>query len=156
MTSETFPILWLTGNSGAGKSTVAFAAQKHFNETLEPGASPYARRVVVLDGDEMRATISTEEDLSPEGRRAHNLRVARLAAHLQGQGFLVLVSVIAPFAAVREELNGICNPKWIYVKREGLESEEKPYEAPENPALTIDNDTSSPEESLEALLQILL
>lgn len=122
-------IFWLTGNSGAGKTTVAKLVQKHLPHSI------------ILDGDEMRRTISTEEGFSPEDRRRHNLRVARLAELLSSQGFTVIVSVIAPFASVREELGAICNPHWIYVKRSGLEHENKPYEAPENPDLILDHDS---------------
>ena len=143
-------ILWITGNTGAGKSTLVFAAQQHFNNQ-----SAAAMRIVVLDGDEMRATISESEDLSPEGRRSHNLRVARLAKHLADQGFLVLVSVIAPFQAVREEIQEICDPKWIYIKRSGLETEDKPYEPPQNAGLEIDTDAASKEEGAAQLIEFI-
>ncbi len=149
-----FPVIWLTGNTGSGKSTLAFAMRDYFNEKA-PCDLAAARRVIVLDGDEMRETISTQEDLSPEGRRAHNLRVARLAHLLSEAGFLVLVSVIAPFKSVREELEPICHPLWVHIKREGLGSEDKPYEPPENPALVIDNDNLSIEESREQLQEFL-
>lgn len=134
-----FPILWLTGNSGAGKSTLAFAARTFWNEEQDP-SHPLARRVVVLDGDEMRETVSRDEGFSPEDRRKHNMRVARLAALLRDSGYLVIVAVIAPFASVREELQVMCDPMWIYIKRSGLGAEDRPYEAPENPDLLIDND----------------
>ncbi|MCA9371114.1 MAG: adenylyl-sulfate kinase, partial [Candidatus Peregrinibacteria bacterium] len=154
-TAERFPIFWLTGNTGAGKSTLATAAEKHFNGST-PVWSSAARRVVVLDGDEMRETVSTEEDLSPEGRRRHNLRVARLAALLQQKGFLVVVSVIAPFEEVRKELSAICDPLWVHVKREGLASDEKPYEEPKTPDCVIDHDVADPEEAARSLIDFIL
>lgn len=137
--NKRFPVLWLTGNTGAGKSTLAFGIREHLNEQLPP-AHPLARRVVVLDGNEMRATISVDEGLSPKDRRTHNLRVARLAQLLSESGHLVVVAVIAPFASVREELQSICDPVWVYVKRSGLEAEDRPYEPPEYPDLLINND----------------
>ena len=106
---------------------------------------------MVLDGDEMRETISTHEDLSPEGRRSHNLRVARLASLLSKQGMIVLVCVIAPFEAARKEATEICSPHWIYVKRDGLDAPDRPYEPPANPELTLNHDTMTKEESLIAL-----
>ncbi|HVW66142.1 MAG TPA: adenylyl-sulfate kinase [Candidatus Peribacteraceae bacterium] len=139
MTTRRLPILWLTGNTGAGKTTLATAAESYFNEH-QPVSCDCARRVVVLDGDDMRATISTEETLSASDRRKHNLRVARLAAHLQQRGFLVIVAVIAPFQSVRDEIQPICNPRWIYVKRSGLGAADRPYESPLDPDLIIDND----------------
>ena len=143
-----FPVVWLTGNTGAGKSTVAFSARDHFK-------SDPSRNIIVLDGDEMRETISIDESLSPEDRRKHNIRVARLARLLQSQGFLVLVSVIAPFEEVRKEIRQICDPLWVHVKKSGLEAEDKPYEEPKKPSLVIDNDVLSAKEAKEKLVAYL-
>jgi adenylylsulfate kinase-like enzyme len=145
-----FPILWLTGNTGAGKSTLAEGLEKFINEELD-ALHPLARRLIVLDGDDMRATISTDATLSAEDRRKHNLRVARLADHLRSRGFFVVVAVIAPFESVRKELDEICNPVWVYVKRSGLEKNDRPYEAPENPTLTIDHDELNIEDAQKYL-----
>lgn len=139
------PVIWLTGNSGAGKSTLAFGIRDEFNEHPNPH-SPLHRRVIVLDGDEMRATVSVDEGFSPEDRRRHNLRMARLANLLSEHGFIVIVSVIAPFESVRQELKDICNPIWVYIKRSNLEAFDRPYEAPHHPALIIDNDILSIEQ----------
>jgi adenylylsulfate kinase-like enzyme len=139
MTFHRFPILWLTGNTGAGKTTLANGLEQHINEELSSD-HPLARRCIVLDGDDMRATISTDETLTPEDRRKHNLRVARLAAHLQSRGFLVVVAVIAPFASVREEIASICDPVWIYIRRESDVHPDRPYEAPASPDVVIDHD----------------
>ena len=149
-----FPILWLTGNSGAGKTTLAEAFEKHWND--RPADShPLSRRVLVLDGDEMRSTISERDSLSAEDRRTHNLRVARLARLMQRKGFLVVVAVIAPFADVREEISQLCKPLWIYIKRSGLSAPDRPYEIPTHPAYTIDNDMLTKEESLLELLAFM-
>ena len=153
--SKRFPVLWLTGNTGAGKSTLAEGMKEYFNEQEASGSSA-DRRVVVLDGDEMRATVSRDEGLSPEDRRKHNLRVARLANLLSDHGFLVIVAVIAPFSGVREELQVLCNPTWVYVKRSGLGAEDRPYEPPETPDLTIDNDVATIEEGREILKEFIV
>lgn len=134
-----FPVLWLTGNTGAGKSTLAEGLERYINEELDD-SEPVARRLIVLDGDDMRATISVGATLSAEDRRNHNLRVARLAAHLRDRGFLVLVAVIAPFESVREEAGEVCDPVWIYVKRSGLDAADRPYEEPIDADFTIDHD----------------
>lgn len=151
-TNPRFPVVWLTGNTGAGKTTLAAGVQAHFDAET---SHPMARRVIVLDGDEMRATVSVDEGLSPEDRRRHNLRVARLAGHLRDQGFLVVVAVIAPFDAVRNELQDICDPQWVYVKRSNLEAADRPYEAPDHPAIIINNDESSIEDGRQQLIQYL-
>ncbi|MBI3336883.1 adenylyl-sulfate kinase [Candidatus Peregrinibacteria bacterium] len=139
------PVVWLTGNSGAGKSTLAFGIRDYLNEQTKL-ESPLHRRVIVLDGDEMRATVSVDEGFSPEDRRRHNLRMARLANLLSEHGFVVIVSVIAPFERVRQEVQDICNPVWVYVKRSNLEAADRPYEPPISPALLIDNDLLSIDE----------
>lgn len=149
-----FPVIWLTGNSGAGKSTLAFGVRDILNEKLDT-SHPLARRAVVLDGDEMRASISVDEGFSPEDRRKHNLRVARLADLLSQSGHLVIVAVIAPFSAAREEVRQICNPQWVYLKRSGRTTEDRPYEAPENPGLIIDNDIASIEEAQGILMNFI-
>lgn len=146
-----FPILWLTGNSGAGKTTLAEAFERHWNKESALD-HPWSRRVLVLDGDEMRSTISTEESLSAEDRRRHNLRVAKLAALMQKKEFFVVVAVIAPFVSVRTEIDALCNPLWIHLTREGLSAPDRPYEIPENPAHSIDNDALSKDEALVSLL----
>ena len=123
-------IYWLTGNSGAGKTTLAYGVKDKL-------------KAIVLDGDEMRATISKDEGLSPEDRHKHNMRVARLANLLSMQGFPVIIAVIAPFTATRAEIDKICKPRWIYIKRSGLGAEDRPYEEPLNASLTINNDKLS-------------
>lgn len=150
-----FPIFWLTGNTGAGKTTLARSIEKYFNEESSV-AHPAAKRVIVLDGDEMRATISTQDSFSAEDRRTHNLRVARLAKLFQSKGFLVIVSVIAPFEKVRSEIDQICDPLWVYLKRSHLEAKDKPYEFPTHPVLVIDQDVLSVSEGSERLLKYII
>jgi|CXWL01.1.fsa_nt_gi adenylylsulfate kinase len=134
-----FPIIWITGNMNAGKTTLAKGIEHEYNESINP-IFPLARRVVVLDGDEMRSSISLQETLSADDRRKHNLRVARLARVLQSHGFFVVVAVIAPFRSVRAEIDALCEPVWVYVKRSLPEHVDRPYEIPESPACIIDND----------------
>ena len=132
-------ILWLTGNSGAGKTTVARNFIKRFP-------------AVILDGDEMRASISTDKGFSLTDRLSHNMRVARLAKVLQEQGQNVLVAVIAPTHKIRKEIEKICSPGWIYIKRESIPYDpERPYEPPDKPDLTIDNDALTETEATEVL-----
>jgi cytidyltransferase-like protein len=136
-------ILWLTGNSRAGKTTLARNLQKRLP-------------AVILDGDEMRMSISTDKGFSLTDRLEHNKRVARLARVLQEQGQNVIVSVIAPTHRIRSTVDKICRPKWIYVKRESLGYDpEKPYEPPENPDLTVDNDTLSEDDAAEQVWKFL-
>ena len=107
---------------------------------------------VVLDGDELRASISTDLGFSKEDRDEHNMRVARLAKVLNGQGFNVVVSVIAPFQSTRDKITELINPFWIYIKG-GKIGEDMPYEVPNNPDLTIDPSEESLLASLETVIK---
>jgi len=129
-------VIWLTGKSGAGKTTIA----KRLQEDID---------CVFLDGDEMRKSISTKAGFSREDRKEHNLRVARLAKELAKQKNVV-VPVIAPMKDVRKEIDGICSPVWVYVKRELPEREGHFYEEPED-YFTVDHDALSVEESVSAI-----
>lgn len=120
-------IVWFTGNSGAGKSTLAKAVRKYFSHS------------VWLDGDALRRTISLDKGFSAADRQTHNLNVARLANMLSRQGHLVLVSVIAPFQELRRSVGRICDPAWIYVKRDLPSDDARPYEEPVD-EFTILND----------------
>jgi len=129
-------IVWLTGPSGAGKTTVA----KELSEYLD---------AIILDGDEMRESISLGAGFSREDRTEHNLRVARLAEQMAKQSN-VIVSVIAPIKETRELINDICHPAWVYLKRTVPEREGHFYEEPDaddTRYLTIDHDEVTAEES---------
>jgi len=118
-------IIWLTGNTEAGKTTLAKAMkEKLFNYTI-------------LDGDEMRDSISIGAGFSKEAREEHNLRVARLAKVLQAQGQNVIVAVIAPFQSTRDKINEIIDCDWVYI-RGGKVGEQYPYEIPANPNSIVD------------------
>ncbi|MFM2357716.1 MAG: adenylyl-sulfate kinase [Candidatus Parcubacteria bacterium] len=132
-------VIWLTGNTGAGKTSLAYLLKERL-------------KAVVLDGDEMRASISTDLGFSKKDREEHNLRVARLAGILNQQGSNVVVSVIAPFRTTRTKISKLINPYWIYVKG-GKEGKSTPYEVPRKPDLTIDPAKNSPLESLEKIVK---
>lgn len=135
-------ILWLTGNSGAGKTTLARFLCRHDHRRL------------MLDGDEMRASISVGAGFSKEDREEHNLRVARLAAVLEKQGFVVIVSVIAPFASTRAKIDGLIHPVWVYIERNLPADPNKPYEPPGGVPF-INTDRHSVVECAEYLEQII-
>ncbi len=131
----THEIIWLTGQSGSGKTTLARALQKKIGGVL-------------LDGDEMRETISIGTGFSEKNRHEHNMRVARLAMALSKQT-KVIVSVIAPFAKTRREISTLIKPTWIYVRRKSnSRGSEYPYEIPKKPHLMIDSDAATPAENV--------
>jgi len=108
-------IIWISGNTGSGKTYLA----NHLK--------PYIPNVIHLDGDIMRG-VWTDLGLSKKDRWENNLRNARLAKVLHDQTFNVIVSVIAPYIKLREEIDEICRPIWIYMP--SIQQENADYESP--------------------------
>ncbi len=133
-------IIWLSGPSGAGKTTVAKAIARQVDCTI-------------LDGDEMRKSISLEEGFSKEDRKRHNYKVARIADVLSIQR-PVIVSVIAPQKEVRMVIDMLINPVWVYVKRELPEREGHFYEESfvGQSHTSVDHDKLNPEESADFII----
>lgn len=132
-------IIWLTGNVGAGKTSLAYLLKDRLD-------------AIVLDGDELRASISTDLGFSREDRDKHNIRVARLAKVLNSQGFNVVISVITPFQSTRDKITKLINPFWIYI-RGGKIGKDMPYEIPKHPDLSIDPSEESLLASLDKIIK---
>lgn len=111
-------ILWLTGNTGAGKTTL----------------SRKFKNWIFLDGDELRDIYPT--GLSKEDRWKHNIRVAKLAKLFENQGFAVVVSVICPYEELRREVQEICGCTFLYVPG-GKSGPDYPYEIPNHGSKSI-------------------
>ena len=149
--------LWFTGLPSAGKSTIAHAVADRL--------SAAGRRVQVLDGDEVRPHLSAGLGYSREDRDTNVRRIGWVARLLAGHGVVVLVPVIAPYAAAREAVRadhtraGVAyaeiyvstslevaearDVKGLYAKArrgelEGLTGVDDPYERPDRPELVID------------------
>jgi len=86
-------ILWFTGLSGAGKTTIA----KQIVEKLKAEGQP----VMLLDGDEIR-DIFKNNGFDRESRLKHINDVAKMAVYLQNQGIIPIVSLISPYAEARD------------------------------------------------------
>lgn len=135
-----FKVIWLTGGSGVGKTTVANLIQNSFP-------------CLVLDGDGMRSSICLGLGFSDEDRTENNLRVARLSRELVKQMNIVVAS-IAPIKAVRGEIDKICSPIWIYVHR-SLPVKDGHFYEPSTYYFTVDHDKLSIKESVEKILKHL-
>jgi adenylylsulfate kinase len=147
-------IIWFTGLSGAGKSTLAHAVE----EAL------YQRgcRTFVLDGDNVRHGLSGDLGFSAQDRVENIRRIGEMAKLFMEAGVIVLTAFISPYRADRERVRGmvehgdfieiycdspiaVCESrdvKGLYKKaRAGQIAEftgiSSPYEAPENPELTV-------------------
>jgi Adenylylsulphate kinase len=140
----THPIIWLTGQSGSGKTTLATAIKAVIADA------------VILDGDDMRESISGE-GFSAEDRNKHNLRVARLA-HVLSKQSPVVVAVIAPFSETRREINRMISPRWVLCRRSAQkDGSEFPYEVPNATEIDLvaDNDTGTPAENAATVVEML-
>jgi len=117
-------IIWFTGQMGSGKTTLANALRERIGG-------------IILDGDDMRASISQHAGFGAKDRHAHNIRVAKLAKVLSRYS-LVIVAVIAPFKVTRQDITNLINPVWIYVDRGIVADDEHPYEIPTQYSMAID------------------
>jgi len=121
-------IIWLTGNSGSGKSSLAIELQKKIV------------RCVILDGDSLRS-VWGDLGLSKGDRYENNYRIARLAKILHQQNYNIVVAVISPYTELRTIVTSMLIPdiRWVYVCRsaDAVGNSEKPYQVPYNPEITV-------------------
>ncbi len=109
-------IIWITGNSKAGKTTTAKLFKSLAND-----------KVVILDGDDMRF-VWQDLGFSKEDRYIQNLRIAKLAKILEKQGFIVVVASICPYKRLRDSIQDMIDCKFIYLSGGKAPSGEYPYE----------------------------
>lgn len=163
-------MLWLTGFSGSGKSTIARAAERKLHAA--------GRLCRVLDGDEVRRGLNRGLGFSQADRAENIRRIAEVARILVDTGVIVIVAVISPGAAMRADARSIIGPKdflEVFVRcplelcRErdvkGLYARaaaggvsqftgvSAPYEEPQAPDLVIDTSDAPVHESVLMLLE---
>lgn len=108
-------MIWLTGNSGAGKTTIA----KMLCDII-PNS-------ILLDGDRLR-DVWNDLGFSEHDRYQQGRRTAELGTMLEEQGYRVVVAVICPYRELRNELEQNHNIIWIKLRGGKEPSEEYPYE----------------------------
>lgn len=162
--------IWLTGLSGAGKSTIAQALE----EQLRSRAIP----VEVVDGDVIRTTLSKGLGFSREDRAANIARIALVCSLLSKHGVAAISAAISPYAddraAAREQIGNFIevfvdaplevvkarDVKGLYAKAERGEiahftGVSDPYEAPASPDVVVRTDRQTVDESVAAILAYL-
>ncbi len=165
-------VLWLTGLSGVGKSTIA--------DRLEQKLSAMGKHIYLLDGDNVRHRLNKDLGFTDQDRVANIRRVAEVAKLMADAGLIVIVALISPFRSKRHMARNmmadgefveifvdtpidICearDPKGLYAKVckgdlvnfTGIDS---PYEQPQNPELRIDTTELSANESADVVVQFL-
>ena len=95
-------VVFLTGLSGAGKSTIAEALAAELRDAGEP--------VTVLDGDELRKHLSADLGFDQASREANVQRAAEIAAQLAGEGQIVIGALISPFDRSRKRARELVEP----------------------------------------------
>jgi bifunctional enzyme CysN/CysC len=165
-------IVWLTGLSGAGKSTIADLVERKLHAR---GCHTY-----VLDGDNVRHGLNKDLGFTDADRVENIRRVAEVAKLMVDAGLVVIVAFISPFVSEREMARQLVeddefleifvdaplavaeerDPKGLYRKARsgqlknftGIDS---PYEPPERPDLRIDTTGSTPEAASDAVIDLL-
>ncbi len=165
-------VIWLTGLSGAGKSTLA--------NLLEKRLYALGKRTYLLDGDNVRHGLNKDLGFTAADRVENIRRVAEVANLMVDAGVIVISAFISPFKAERRMARDLLEDgefievhvdaplnvaeerdvKGLYKKARRGELKnftgiDSPYEAPEKPELRIDTQAMSPEEAVEAMLQVL-
>lgn len=167
--------VWLTGLSGAGKTTIASALAGQLRAA--------GREVEMLDGDEVRCGLSAGLGFSREDRDTHVRRVGFVAELLARHGVLALVPVIAPYAAAREEVRAqhdahgtgylevyVATPLAECVRRDvkglyaraaageltAMTGVDDPYEEPDKPDLRLDTTGSDVATAARRVMDLLI
>jgi adenylylsulfate kinase len=163
-------VLWFTGLSGAGKSTIA--------ELVAPELERRGLLVDTLDGDVVRTHLSRGLGFSKEDRDTNIERIGWVASRLARAGATVVVSAISPYEATRRRARALVEEhapfvevhvaasleecerrdvKGLYAKARSGELPEftgvsDPYEEPADPELRLDTESLAPEESARRVL----
>jgi len=161
-------VIWLTGLSGAGKSTLS--------RRVSAELAARGHRVEVLDGDVVRESLSCDLGFSREDRDANVRRVAFVADLLSRNGVVVIVALVSPYRAARDDARariGACfveayvkasvdacaqrDTKGLYARArageiENLTGYSDPYEEPLAPDVLLDTEQQSPDDSTTKLV----
>lgn len=133
---------------------------------------------IILDGDEIRKTVSKDLGFSPEDRKEHNRRVIEIAKLLVKNNFTAIIPLISPYRETRDlarkEIPNFVevyvkasldtcikrDPKGLYQKAKNGEIQnltglQSPYEEPQNPEVILDTEKSTPEQCLQIITKKL-
>jgi bifunctional enzyme CysN/CysC len=168
-------VIWLTGLSGAGKSTIAQALERELFQR--------AMHTYVLDGDNIRHGLNSNLGFSPDDRVENIRRVSEVAKLMADSGTVVITAFISPYRMDRSRAREIAlegnaefievfvdaplavcerrDPKNLYKKARAGQIREftgidAPYEAPEDPEIVVHTDRQSVEESVATILEQLM
>ena len=162
-------VLWFTGLSGSGKSTIANALDDELNKL--------GKKTYILDGDNIRMGLNKDLSFSPEDRKENIRRISEVAKLFADSGTIVLTAFISPYIADRQDARDLIgddfkevfvdtdveecikrDPKGLYKKAlageiKGFTGIDAPYEKPTKAEVTLKNMSIS--ESVKNLLQYI-
>jgi len=164
-------VIWFTGLSGSGKTTIAHVVEE---KLLDAGVP-----VEILDGDVVRENLSKGLGFSKEDRDINIRRIAFVAHLLQRNGVFVITAAISPYRAIRNEARAmikdfvevyadapleLCEErdvKGLYAKArageiKGFTGIDDPYEPPSGAEVVCATDKQSPEESAQQVIDKLI
>ncbi|MCH8252072.1 MAG: adenylyl-sulfate kinase [Planctomycetes bacterium] len=172
MLNQKGALIWFTGLSGSGKSTIAY--------TLEHALIQRGHLAYVLDGDNIRHGLNKNLGFSAEDRTENIRRIAEVGALFIDTGVITLTAFISPYKADRDAARetvgegnffevfcdtplAVCeerDPKGLYKKArageiKGFTGIDAPYEAPDKAEMIIDTSKMSPQEATVALCEML-
>lgn len=177
--SESYPprfkqglCVWFTGLSGSGKTTTS--------EIFTVLLMEHGRQVTVLDGDVVRTNLSKGLGFSAEDRDTNIRRIGYVAAEIVRHGGSVICAAVSPYRATRDEVRNmvgadrfievfvdtpldVCESRdvkgmYAMARRgeiKGFTGIDDPYEAPENPEITLDTIANTPEENAHLIMNTL-
>lgn len=165
-------VLWLTGISGAGKSSIARKLERTLWES--------GKQTMLLDGDQIRHGLNGDLGFSADDRKENIRRVAQTARLFAEHGNIVICTFVSPYEIDRQMARNIIgeedfsevfiycdpeeaqkrDPKGLYAKAkagkiQGLTGYDAPYEAPKNPAIKIDTGSVSVDEAADRIISLL-
>lgn len=172
-TSHRSAIVWFTGLSGAGKTTVARAVEERLHRI--------GYRTCVLDGDKIRQGLCRDLGFSAEDRAENIRRIGEVAKLFMEAGLIVLVAVISPFRKDRDRVRRmtsageyfevycrcpllVCeqrDPKGLYLRARAGDLHEftgisSPYEEPQRAEVVIETDRKSVEECVKSVGEMMV
>ena len=142
-------IIWLTGQPGSGKTTLAKGIHKKISEKYSK------EKIIIVDGDDLR-NITTNKDYSRKGRENNIITAQKIAHFLSNKNFIVIVALVAPYLKIRENFKSITSVSEVYLHTSEVRGREHffadDYEKPEKDFLEIDTTNKKVEECVNEIL----
>jgi|TARA_B100001996_G_C18543051_1_gene547706 adenylylsulfate kinase-like enzyme len=145
-------IIWLTGQPGSGKTTLA----NHFIDSIKSDSQGI--KIINLDGDDLR-TINKNKDYSKAGRIKNISTAISIIRFLSNKGYICVVSIVAPYKFLRDELKNEFPFLEVYLHTKEIRGREdffaQDYEIPtDKKHLSIDTGKLTIKESLDEILNV--